>query len=241
MIINIDSSPISDFEIAESYVPIRVSTTSFAETGNCIVIVANRADGMYTQIIENSETELFVTKYTDYLWSEMRDMMYSSQYQHWSPDSDYDTYVGLSDGQKRIIHLDRYTFKRNKRVACNRQTVLLLLKNLDTIINYVRESSRTSDFSWAAEGLIDDFKEVRYVLYYVWNKYKLGELAEIWKDDDSRGEMKKVLNLTKIQMLYFGADATSPFSLYPNLVEYPQNLNNAWKSILKFIISEVKP
>lgn len=239
MTINIKSSPISDFEIADRYVPIRISTTSFAETGNCIVIVANRADGMFTQIIENSETELFITKFTDSLWSEMRNMMNKPQYQYWSPDSDYDTYEGLSDGQKLIIHLDRYTF-RNKRSACNRETVLLLLENLDIIINHVRESSKTSEFSWAGDSLIDDFKEVRYVLYYVWNKYKLGDLSEVWKEDDSRSEMKKVLNLTKIQMLYFGADVTSPFSLYPNLVEYPQNLNKAWKSILEFIISEVK-
>ncbi len=238
MIININSSPISGFEIADSYVPIRVSTTSFAETGNCIVIVANRADGMYTQIIENSETELFVTKYTDSLWSEMRDMMSSSQYKHWFPASDYDTYVGLSDGQRRIIHLDRFTFKRNKRVACNRETVLLLLDNLDKIINHVRESSKTSKFSWAGESLIDDFKAVRYVLYSVWDKYQLGELSEVWKEDDSRIEMKKVLNLSQIQMLYFSADATSPFSLYPNLVEYPDNLNNAWKSILEMILSD---
>lgn len=80
MIININPSPISDFEIADSYVPIRVSTTSFAETGNCIVIIANRADEMYTQIIENSETEFFVTKYTDSLWSEMRDMIHMWDY-----------------------------------------------------------------------------------------------------------------------------------------------------------------
>ena len=123
MTINIKSSPISDFEIADRYVPIRISTTSFAETGNCIVIVANRADGMFTQIIENSETELFITKFTDSLWSEMRNMMNKPQYQYWSPDSDYDTYEGLSDGQKLIIHLDRYTF-RNKRSACNRETLL---------------------------------------------------------------------------------------------------------------------
>lgn len=237
MIININPSPISDFEIADSYVPIRVSTTSFAETGNCIVIIANRADEMYTQIIENSETEFFVTKYTDSLWSEMRDMMYSSQYHHWSPDSDYDTYVGLSDGQKRIIHLDRYTFKRNMRAACNRETVLLLLENLDIIINHVRESSKTSKFSWAGESLIDDYKAVRYVLYYVWYKYQLGELSEVWKEDDSQIEMKIVLNLSQIQMLYFSADATSPFSLYQNLVEHPDDLNNAWKLILEMILT----
>ena len=239
MTINIKSSPISEFEIADRYVPIRISTTSFAETGNCIVIVANKEDGMFTQIIENSETELFITKYTDSLWSEMRDMMYSSQYQYWSPDSEYDTYEGLSDGQKRIIHLDRYTF-RNKSSACNKETVLLLLENLDIIINHVIESSKTSKFSWAGDSLIDDFKEVRYVLYYVWNTYKLGDLSEVWKEDDSRSEMKKVLNLSKIKSLYFEAPITSPFSLYPDLVEYPQNLNNAWISILEFIISEVK-
>ena len=239
MNININSSPISDFEIADSYVPIRVSTTSFAETGNCIVIVANRADGMYTQIMENSETELFITKYTDSLWSEIRDMMYSSQYQRWSPDSNYDTYVGLSDGQRRIIHLDRSTFRQNKRAACNRETVQLLLQNLDLIIEHVRESSKSSQFAWASEGLIDDFKQVRYILYYVWKKYNLGDINEIWKNEDSRSEMKKALTLMNIQMLYVSADSTSPFSLYPDIIEYPRNLNNAWKSILETIISDV--
>lgn len=238
MQINIKSSPLTDFDIADRYLPIRVTTTTFAETGNCIVIIANRADGMSSQIIENSESELFITKYSEVLFSEMRSIMHSSQYQFWSPDYGYDTYEGLADGQRRIIHLNRSTFKQNKRAACNRETVQILLRNLDIIIEHVRESSKTSKFAWASEGLVDDFKQVRYILYYVWKKYNLGDISEIWKEEDSRSEMKKALTLMNIQMLYTGVDALSPFSLYPDIVEYPQNLNNAWKSILATIISD---
>lgn len=55
MQININNLEIDwEFQKASKYLPVRLSTTYFDDIGECICIVANRADGMTTEIIEKS-------------------------------------------------------------------------------------------------------------------------------------------------------------------------------------------
>ena len=52
MQININDMTIDwEFEKASKYLPVRLSTTFFDGIGECICIVANRADGMTSNII----------------------------------------------------------------------------------------------------------------------------------------------------------------------------------------------
>ena len=48
------------FEKANRYLPVRLSTTYFDEIGECMCIVANRADGMTTDIIENDDSKVLI-------------------------------------------------------------------------------------------------------------------------------------------------------------------------------------
>ena len=62
MQINVSTSNVDwEFEQANRYLPVRLSTTYFDGFGECIVIVANRADGMTTEITENKNSEVFIT------------------------------------------------------------------------------------------------------------------------------------------------------------------------------------
>ena len=62
MQINVSTSNVDwVFEQANRYLPVRLSTTLFDGIGECIAIVANRADGMTTEITENKNSEVFIT------------------------------------------------------------------------------------------------------------------------------------------------------------------------------------
>lgn len=57
MQINVSTSNVDwVFEQANRYPPVRLSTTHFDGIGECIAIVANRADGMTTEITENKNS-----------------------------------------------------------------------------------------------------------------------------------------------------------------------------------------
>lgn len=49
MQININNPKLIDFDKASKYLPMRLSTTYFDGIGDCISIVANRADGMTSE------------------------------------------------------------------------------------------------------------------------------------------------------------------------------------------------
>ena len=69
MQINVSTSNVDwNFEIANRYLPVRLSTTHFDGYGECIVIVANRADGMTSEITENNNSEVFITLMNKYLY-----------------------------------------------------------------------------------------------------------------------------------------------------------------------------
>ena len=96
------------FEIANRYLPIRLSTTYFDGYGECIVIVANRADAMFTHLIEDNDSEVFITLMSRNLYEEMKAKVMGCDY--WSPNAYYDTFNGLVDGVQKKIHLDRTVF-----------------------------------------------------------------------------------------------------------------------------------
>lgn len=50
-----------EFRKASKYLPSQLSTTYFYGIGECSRIVANRTDGMTTEIIENQDSEVFLT------------------------------------------------------------------------------------------------------------------------------------------------------------------------------------
>lgn len=109
MQININNTAIDwEFEKASKYLPVRLSTTYFDGIGECICVVANRADGMTTEIIENSESEVFLTLNTPQLYNIIKSCVLKMDY--WTPNKHYNTVNGLADGVMRKIHLDGEIF-----------------------------------------------------------------------------------------------------------------------------------
>lgn len=109
MQINVNTSNIDRlFEIANRYLPVRLSTTYFDGYGECIVIVANRADDMFTHLIEDNDSEVFITLMNRNLYEEMKTKIMGWNY--WTPNAYYDTFNGLVDGVQKKIHLDRTVF-----------------------------------------------------------------------------------------------------------------------------------
>ena len=49
------------FAIAKKYLPVRLSTTYFDGFGDCIAIVANRAEDMFIDFTENNKSEVFIS------------------------------------------------------------------------------------------------------------------------------------------------------------------------------------
>ena len=101
MQINVSTSNVDwNFEIANRYLPVRLSTTHFDGYGECIVIVANRADGM--------TSEVFITLMDKYLYEDVKAKVLGMDY--WKPNTHYNTFDGFADGIKRKIHLDGSVF-----------------------------------------------------------------------------------------------------------------------------------
>ena len=88
--------------------PVRLSTTYFDGIGECIAFTANRADKPFTDIIENSDSEVFLTIMNYSLYDEIKSDILNWDY--WIPNSDYFSVKGLADGVTRIIHLDKKYF-----------------------------------------------------------------------------------------------------------------------------------
>ncbi len=92
------------FEKAKKYLPVRLSTTSFDGIGECMCIVANRADGMTTEIVENINSEVFITLMNSALYEDIKRRVLNMDY--WVPNKWYNTIIGFADGIERKIHLD---------------------------------------------------------------------------------------------------------------------------------------
>ena len=96
------------FEKANRYLPVRLSTTYFDEIGECMCIVANRADGITTDIIENDDSEVFVALMNQKLYNETKRKVLNMDY--WTPNTWYNTLNGYADGKKRKIHVEGGVF-----------------------------------------------------------------------------------------------------------------------------------
>lgn len=92
------------FQKASKYLPVRLSTTYFDGIGDCIAFAANRADGVKTDIVENKESEIFLTLMESELYEEIKRDVLNMDY--WIPQDYYTTVTGLADGMLRTIHLD---------------------------------------------------------------------------------------------------------------------------------------
>lgn len=97
-----------EFKQASRDLPVRLSTTYFDGIGECLCIVANRADGEYTNIIENENSEVFITLQDSELFEILKSKLYN--YDFWTPNTHYNTVNGLADGVMRKIHLDGMIF-----------------------------------------------------------------------------------------------------------------------------------
>lgn len=71
-------------------------------------IVANRADGITTEIIENNESEVFVALMDKQLYDEVKYKVLNMDY--WTPNAWYNTLNGFADGKPRKIHLEGGVF-----------------------------------------------------------------------------------------------------------------------------------
>ena len=96
------------FEKAERYLPVRLSTTYFDEIGECMCIVANRGDGLTTDIIENKDSEVFVALMNHQLNEEIKRKVLNMDY--WVPNTWYNTLNGFADGKPRKIHVEGGVF-----------------------------------------------------------------------------------------------------------------------------------
>lgn len=104
MQININNTTIDwQFQKASKYLPVRLSTTYFDGIGECIALAANRAEG-FSDIVENEQSEIFLTLMDSSLYEELRSDVLNMDY--WSPRNHYKTVTGLADGKVRKIHLD---------------------------------------------------------------------------------------------------------------------------------------
>lgn len=109
MQININTDHIDrHFKKAHRYLPVRLSTTTFDNYGECIVIVANRADEMLTDIVENDKSEVFITLMDEQLYEDIKTRIWEMDY--WSPQKHYNTYDGRADGCLKKFHLDGMVF-----------------------------------------------------------------------------------------------------------------------------------
>lgn len=105
MQININNMTIDwQFQKASQYLPVRLSTAYFDGIGECIAFAANRADGKTCDIIENDNSEIFLTLMDPSLYEELKRDVLNMDY--WSPRNHYNTVTGLADGKVRKIHLD---------------------------------------------------------------------------------------------------------------------------------------
>ena len=105
MQININNMTIDwQFQKASKYLPVRLSTAYFDGIGECIAFAANRADGMTCDIIENDNSEIFLTLMDSSLYEELKRDVLNMDY--WSPRKHYNTVTGLADVKVRKIHLD---------------------------------------------------------------------------------------------------------------------------------------
>ena len=105
MQININNMTIDwQFQKASKYYPVRPYTTYFDGIGECIAFAANKADGMTCDIIENDNSEIFLTLMDPSLYEELKRDVLNMDY--WSPRNHYNTVTGLADGKVRKIHLD---------------------------------------------------------------------------------------------------------------------------------------
>lgn len=96
------------FEKAKRYLPVRLSTTYFDEIGECMCIVANRADGITTEITENQDSEVFVALMDHRLYEEIKHKVLNMDY--WTPNKWYNTLNGFADGKERKIHMEGGVF-----------------------------------------------------------------------------------------------------------------------------------
>ena len=109
MQININNMTIDwEFKKASRYLPVRLSTTYFDGIGECICIVANRADGMTSEIIENHNSEVFLTINNPSLYNTVKSAVLNMDF--WAPNTHYNTVTGFADGIVRKIHLDGMIF-----------------------------------------------------------------------------------------------------------------------------------
>ena len=92
------------YEKASKYLPIRLSTTFFDDIGECICIVANREDNRMADIVENKDSEVFITPMNSALYNDIKNRVLNMEF--WTPNKWYNTIVGLADGVERKIHLD---------------------------------------------------------------------------------------------------------------------------------------
>ncbi len=92
------------YEKASKYLPVRFSTTFFDDIGECICIVANREDNGMADIVEDKDSEVFITPMKAALYNDIKNRVLNMEF--WTPNKWYNTIVGLADGVERKIHLD---------------------------------------------------------------------------------------------------------------------------------------
>lgn len=109
MQINVNDMTIDyEFEKASRYLPVRLSTTFFDGIGECICVVANRADGRFTDIVEDLKSEVFIALFNPLLYDEIKNCVLNMNY--WEPNTHYNTVNGIADGVQRKIHLEGMVF-----------------------------------------------------------------------------------------------------------------------------------
>lgn len=101
---NIDWS----FKQANRYLPVKLSTIYLNGYGDCMIIVANRADSQFIDIVEGENSEYFVTLYNPVLHNQIKQKVLSMDY--WTPDTHYNTFDGTIGGNHRKIHMDGSVF-----------------------------------------------------------------------------------------------------------------------------------
>lgn len=99
-----------DIGLASRYLPVKLCSTSFASIGECVAFLANSADGQFTNIGIDTDSVLFIVKWSQYLYDSIQKNIFNMEY--WSPCYNFHRVSGVVDGFKRTIYLDSRSFRK---------------------------------------------------------------------------------------------------------------------------------
>lgn len=71
------------------------------------------------------------------------------------------------------------------RTICNRENCLALVQDFKDIINWLEDFPVENDKRAQLQNEINGMVQFKYALYFIWQKYHLGNDEDVWEDGES--------------------------------------------------------